>query len=306
MLGSSNSSGSQEVHKDEHVNVDEVSDPSIANQDLPPKKRRLHRLSKITRGPAELRWTNNKIQRFFTAGQSLQDVAANLRHGAVQPSERPMIGIVRHGMKRYSRNKPSLRCFKAAKADSVEICMSSVDTAFLHGLTTQTDGLHLTACPCKSTSTSEVISKLHEWMDTFQMNPKAICADMAFHHPHEMQASYRMHNVKRIPTGPQTPWPQPSRNGCTTVQEISLGTRGYSFHKPELDHSGTDHSCPIDAQGGDSEKYPDNFKCKTPVELAMGRRPVDLVDPASLNPERLTSTPTKQDLLNEEIFKNWP
>ena len=40
---------------------------------------------------------------------------------------------------------------------------------------------------------------------------------------------------------------------------------------------------------------------KTPVELAMGRTPRDLLDPASMNPEQLTSTPTKQDLLNEEI-----
>ena len=39
------------------------------------------------------------------------------------------------------------------------------------------------------------------------MNPKAICADMAFHHPHDMQAFYRMHNVKRFPTGPRIPWP---------------------------------------------------------------------------------------------------
>ena len=29
---------------------------------------------------------------------------------------------------------------------------------------------------------------------------KAICEDMAFHHLHDMQAFYRMHNVKRIPT----------------------------------------------------------------------------------------------------------
>ena len=40
---------------------------------------------------------------------------------------------------------------------------------------------------------------------------------------------------------------------------------------------------------------------KTPMELAMGRRPRDLLDPASMDPEQLTSTPTKQDLLNEEI-----
>ena len=37
------------------------------------------------------------------------------------------------------------------------------------------------------------------------------------------------------------------------------------------------------------------------MELALGRRPRDLLDPASTNPEQLTSTSTKQDLLNEEI-----
>ena len=42
---------------------------------------------------------------------------------------------------------------------------------------------------------------------------------------------------------------------------------------------------------------------KTPMELAMGRRPRDLMDPASMNTEQLTSTPTMQDLLNEEIQK---
>ena len=35
----------------------------------------------------------------------------------------------------------------------------------------------------------------------------------------------------------------------------------------------------------------------------MGRRPRDLLDPASMNPEQLTSTPTKQDFLNEELQK---
>ena len=63
---------------------------------------------------------------------------------------------------------------------------------------------NFTAKSCKSTSPSEVITKIHEWMDNFQMNPKAICADMAFHHAHDMQAFYRMHNVKRFPTGPHT------------------------------------------------------------------------------------------------------
>ena len=42
---------------------------------------------------------------------------------------------------------------------------------------------------------------------------------------------------------------------------------------------------------------------KTPMELAMRRRSRDLRDPASMNPEQLTSTPTKQDLLHEKIQK---
>ena len=42
---------------------------------------------------------------------------------------------------------------------------------------------------------------------------------------------------------------------------------------------------------------------KTPMELAPGRRPRDLMDPASMNPEQLTSAPTKLNLLNKGIQK---
>ena len=51
---------------------------------------------------------------------------------------------------------------------------------------------HLTANPCKSTFSIGSYCHLHEWMDTFQVNPKAICADMAVHHPHGIQAFYRL------------------------------------------------------------------------------------------------------------------
>ena len=44
-----------------------------------------------------------------------------------------------------------------------------------------------------------------------------------------------------------------------------------------------------------------SLRAKMPMEFAMGRRPRDLMDPASMNPEQVTSTPTKQDLLNEDI-----
>ena len=81
---------------------------------------------------------------------------------------------------------------------------------------------HLTASPCESTSPSEVTAKLHEWMDTFQMNPKAICADMAIHQPHDMQAFYRMHDVKRLPTGPHTTWPNRTEMGVRLFKKFLL------------------------------------------------------------------------------------
>ena len=57
-------------------------------------------------------------------------------------------------------------------------------------------------------------------MDTFQMNPNPICADMAFHHPHDMQAFYRMHKVKRLSTGPHTLWPNRAEMGVRFFEKF--------------------------------------------------------------------------------------
>ena len=57
-------------------------------------------------------------------------------------------------------------------------------------------------------------------MDTLQMNQKEICADMAFHQLHDMQAFYRMHNVKRHPTGPHTPWPNRAEVGVRLFKKF--------------------------------------------------------------------------------------
>ena len=93
-----------------------------------------------------------------------------------------------------------------------------------------------------------------------EMNPIAICADMAFHHPHNMQAFYRMHNAKIIPTGPHTPWPNRAEMGVRLFKKFSLGTGGYSLRILGPDHSGTTHSCSVDPQGSNGEKYTGDLK----------------------------------------------
>ena len=125
------------------------------------------------------------------------------------------------------------------------------------------------------------------------MNPKAICADMAFHHPHDMQAFYRMHDVKRLPTRPHTPWPNRAEMGVRLFQKFLsalVGTASKNLDQTPLSQI----------------TVAQLMRKATTVrntQVTMERRPRDLMGLASMNPEQLTSTPTKQDLLNEEIHK---
>ena len=163
---------------------------------------------------------------------------------------------------------------------------------------------HLTAYPCKSTSPSGVISKLHEWMDTFQMDPKAICADMAFHHPHDMQAFYRMHNVKRLPTGPHTPWPNHRAEMGVRLFKKSLSALVDTASK-NLDQTTLSQITPAQLmrRAATLRNTQVTLSGKAPMELAMRKRPGNLMDPASMNPEQLISTTTQQDFLIEAIQK---
>ena len=158
---------------------------------------------------------------------------------------------------------------------------------------------HITAYPCKCTSPSEVMSMLHEWMDSFQMNPKAIYAHLAFHHLHDMHAFYRMHNVKRFSTGPHTPWPTRAEMGVRLFKKfLSALVDTASKH---VDWTTLSQITPAQLmrKAATARNTQVTLSGKTHMELAMGRRPRDLMDPTSVNPEQLTSTPTKQDLLNE-------
>ena len=134
--------------------------------------------------------------------------------------------------------------------------------------------------------------------------PKAICAHMAFHHPHDMQAFYRMHNVKIIPTGPHTPWPDRAEMSVRLFKKFLLAL--VDTASKNLDQTTLAQITPAQLMGKAAtviNAQKQTLSGKTPMELAMGRKPRGLLDPASMNPEQLTSTPIKQDLLNEEFVK---
>ena len=112
-----------------------------------------------------------------------------------------------------------------------------------------------------------------------------------------------MHNIMTLPTGPHTPWPN----------RVEMGVRLFKKFLPalvdtaskNLDQTTLSQITPTQLmrKAATVRNTQITLSGKTPMELAMGRRPRDLMDLCSMNPEQLTSTPTKQDLLNEEIQK---
>ena len=162
---------------------------------------------------------------------------------------------------------------------------------------------YLTVYPCISTSASEVIQRIHEWMDTYQVNPKSICGDMAFHSPMELQEFYRLHNIRPLPTGPHTPWPNRAETGVRLFKKF-FHTLVEDVAKKQLDgileeitasqlmrKAATIRNTQVTSSG------------KTPLELAFGRKPRDLLDPANMNLQQLTTAKNTQDVKNEELQK---
>ena len=67
---------------------------------------------------------------------------------------------------------------------------------------------------------------------------------------------------------------EPSRDGCATVQENALGTLvDTDSKKLGPDHSGTNHSCPVDAQNSNDEKYTSDLKWRNAHGIGHGTRP---------------------------------
>ena len=50
------------------------------------------------------------------------------------------------------------------------------------------------------------MERVREWMDIHQCCPKAVCADMSFT-GEKWKAFFGHHNIRPLPTGPKTPWP---------------------------------------------------------------------------------------------------
>ncbi len=77
----------------------------------------------------------------------------------------------------------------------------------------------ITAYPVQTAKAEETIQRLHEWMDTYFCVPGSACADMAFHMP-VVRQFFRSCNIRPVPTGPATPWPNRAEAGVRLFKKF--------------------------------------------------------------------------------------
>ena len=132
--------------------------------------------------------------------------------------------------------------------------------------------------------------------------PKALCGDSYFE-PEEFQKYYHYKNIKFIPLGPHTPWPNRAE---AAVKLFSLNMRILVDSLQELEKEMPflkDVSVSEMAKKAAwARNHQVTYGGKTPLEIAYGRRPPDLLDVENMLPIQLVTDPTKQEKTQEVLL----
>ena len=138
----------------------------------------------------------------------------------------------------------------------------------------------------------ETLVHLREWNEQNNCIPKAIVGDEAFFSD-EFNEYYKFHGIKALPCGPRTPWP----NRAETA--VRLFKRQWSLMTQSLEEDERFNGVTI-RQAVKMTVWARNTQLTisgySPLEVATGRRPPDLCDVETANPEQLSATPPDEDL----------
>ncbi|CAE7319222.1 GIP, partial [Symbiodinium pilosum] len=142
----------------------------------------------------------------------------------------------------------------------------------------------LQATAQKTLLPEETISALRLWIEENNCVPKRVVGDTAFFTP-DFEKFYKYHNIAQYPCGPRTPWPNRAETAVRLFKKTwvlfvkSLGEEGM-FQKITLRQAVTRivfvRNCQLTVSG------------YSPLEVATGRRPPDLLDVETSNPEQLS------------------
>ena len=138
----------------------------------------------------------------------------------------------------------------------------------------------------------ETLTHLRSWNEQNNCIPKAIVGDEAFFSD-EFLEYYKFHGIKDLPCGPRTPWP----NRAETA--VRLFKKQWTIMAMSLEGDERFNGVTI-RQAVKMTAWARNTQLTisgySPLEIATGRRPPDLFDIETANPEQLTSEPPEEDV----------
>ena len=138
----------------------------------------------------------------------------------------------------------------------------------------------------------ETLTHLRSWNEQNNCIPKAIVGDEAFFSD-EFLEYYKFHGIKDLPCGPRTPWP----NRAETA--VRLFKKQWTIMATSLEGDERFNGVTI-RQAVKMTAWARNTQLTisgySPLEIATGRRPPDLFDVETANPEQLTSEPPEEDV----------
>ena len=149
----------------------------------------------------------------------------------------------------------------------------------------------VTARAVENQTTESIISQMTEYFEVYQLTPKVVVGDQQFMSV-ELEAYYARNGIKPVGIGPDTPWPNRAEAAVRlTKHQIKLMLDGLikGFGAASLENV-TYHS--LVRQACMTRNSMVTYGGVTPLELAFGRRPRDIVTPENSDPAQLTGEPT--------------
>lgn len=157
----------------------------------------------------------------------------------------------------------------------------------------------MTSFPCETKPESETIDLLLDYFDLYQLNPKYIVGDQGFS-GFELEAFYSRKGIRFVPLGPQTPWPNRAEAAVRLFkQQVKL----------TLDGVRADPLCNRFTLGVllRHASLARNAMCTfggvTPLEMAFGRRPPDIIGVDNADLAQLTSEVPRSEVSVEACRK---
>ena len=138
----------------------------------------------------------------------------------------------------------------------------------------------------------ETLTHLRSWNEQNNCIPKAIVGDEAFFSD-EFLEYYKFHGIKDLPCGPRTPWPNRAETAVRLFKKQWTIMAMYLEGDERFNGVTIRQAVKMTAWARNTQLTISGY---SPLEIATGRRPPDLFDVETANPEQLTSEPPEEDV----------